>query len=376
MPTNPAPNRRKNTAAPKWRKVLLSLMLDVLLTGVALVIFAYFHHVRPRAIPDDNIIVARPTRAVLATPEASATPGATQEATPVALAAQTTPAAVMPTPFVYSPEMDEIGSFRVKYRDYFTDGAVESGRTETDDYYYKSANLNVTLTRTRPTVDGRTCTVYITDFYISDISCLRTGFAHDNFAKGEYEWLNDIALRQGAITAINGDFASMRNYGIVVREGHVYRSSHSSFDACAINWDGTMRTYVSKEWDGEKLIKDGAYIAWSFGPKLLDDEGKPLSKFNATDAVLKPNPRTAIGYYEPGHYCFVVVDGRSEISRGFSMSELSKFMSSLGCKQAYNLDGGESSSLWWQGEIVSKPYEGGRKISDAVILGEPTEGLQ
>ena len=43
-------------------------------------------------------------------------------------------------------------------------------------------------------------------------------------------------------------------------------------------------------------------------------------------------------------------------------------MSELGCVQAYNLDGGESTSLWWQGDIINVPSDGGRKVSDAVCL--------
>ena len=362
---------------PMWKRALKSALLDIALAGVALVIFAYFHHVRPRAIKDENIVIARPVSAAqtAALPTATDAPVVTQSAASDHAPEATPTAQPQATTFVYTPDMDEPGSFRVKFKDHFTGGEVLTGETE-NGYYYRSAGLDVTVTVSRPEIDGRVCTVYVTDFYIADISCLRSVFANDKFAKGEYEWLRTMASRQNAVVAINGDFASMRNYGVVIRDGHVYRSSHSSFDACAINWDGTMVTYYSDDWDAKTLIADGAYQAWSFGPKLLDSEGLPLSKFNATDAVLKPNPRTAIGYFEPGHYCFVVVDGRSATSRGYSMAELSKLMSTLGCKQAYNLDGGESSSLWWRGEIISKPYQDGRKISDAIYLFDIEEGAQ
>jgi exopolysaccharide biosynthesis protein len=45
-----------------------------------------------------------------------------------------------------------------------------------------------------------------------------------------------------------------------------------------------------------------------FGPMLLDEEGHAMKKFNSD--VNPVNPRSVIGYYEPGHYCFLVVDGR------------------------------------------------------------------
>ena len=356
---------------PQWKRALISVLIDVLLTGVALVIFAYFHHVRPREIKDENVTVARPTRAAAvqtATPGPEVAQTALPQNSPAATSVPAVTAAA--TPFNYTPDMDEPGSFRVKYGSRFTDGEVLTGTTEDGKLYYKSKNLDITVTKERPTFGTHTCDTYVVDFYISDITCFQSAFANGKFAKGEYEWLSEMASRANAVVAINGDFSSMRNYGVVIRDGHVYRSSHSSFDACAINWDGTMATYYSDDWDTKTLIERGAYMAFSFGPKLLDADGQPCKKFNATDAVLKANPRTAMGYFEPGHYCFVVVDGRTERSRGFTMLELSQYMSSLGCMQAYNLDGGESSSLWWQGKIISKPYDDGRKISDAVCLGE------
>ena len=357
---------------PLWQSMLWGVLLDILLTGLALVIFAYFHHVMPRAHEDVNEEVPRPPRSAAVTAQPAVTESAPPAPTGTQTAAVQTPT---PTPFVYTPDMDEIGSFRVKYRDKFTSGEVETYEEE-DALYYKSASLNVTVRRERATVGSHTCTCYVVDFYVSDITCLSSIFAHDKFSKGEYEWLSDLAERGNAVVAINGDFAGMRENGVVIRNGHVYRKKHSSFDACAINWDGTMETYPSSKWDADTLIKNGAYHAWSFGPELLDASGKPCKRFNATDAVKKTNPRTAIGYFEPGHYCFVVVDGRSSESPGFTMVELAQYMSNLGCMRAYNLDGGESSSLWYQGKIVSNPSDGGRKISDAIYLCEFGEAAQ
>ena len=56
------------------------------------------------------------------------------------------------------------------------------------------------------------------------------------------------------------------------------------------------------------------------------------------------NPRSAVGYYEPGHYCFVVIDGRQPgYSKGATLMQLAQLFESLGCKEAYNLDGGKSA---------------------------------
>ena len=86
------------------------------------------------------------------------------------------------------------------------------------------------------------------------------------------------------------------------------------------------------------------------------------------------NPRTAIGVYEPGHYILLVSDGRTKESKGLTLYELAEFLQELGVTTAYNLDGGGSSTMVFQGEIVNNPTTNGRKItersvSDIVYIG-------
>ena len=81
------------------------------------------------------------------------------------------------------------------------------------------------------------------------------------------------------------------------------------------------------------------------------------------------NPRTAIGYYEPGHYCIIVVDGRQNgYSSGYTNAQMSELFYSMGCKIGYNLDGGQSTVMAWDGKIAHSPYKGGRKVSDIVYI--------
>lgn len=83
------------------------------------------------------------------------------------------------------------------------------------------------------------------------------------------------------------------------------------------------------------------------------------------------NPRSAIGYYEPGHYCTVLVEGRQAgYSKGMSMVQLSQLFESLGCKAAYNFDGGQSSVMTFMGEVYNQPANGGRSNSDMFYVAE------
>ena len=90
--------------------------------------------------------------------------------------------------------------------------------------------------------------------------------------------------------------------------------------------------------------------------------------------VRASNPRTAIGIYDDLHYVFVVSDGRTDESEGLSLYQLAEFMQSLGVTTAYNLDGGGSSTMYFNGEIVNNPTTNGksikeRKVSDIVYVG-------
>ena len=86
------------------------------------------------------------------------------------------------------------------------------------------------------------------------------------------------------------------------------------------------------------------------------------------------NPRTAVGIIDELHYVFVVSDGRTEESEGLSLYQLAEFMESLGCGIAYNLDGGGSSAMYFNGEIINNPTTDGksikeRSVSDIVYIG-------
>ena len=87
------------------------------------------------------------------------------------------------------------------------------------------------------------------------------------------------------------------------------------------------------------------------------------------------NPRTAIGLLSPLHYIFLVSDGRTKESKGLSLLELAELMQDLGCVTAYNLDGGGSSTFWFNGRVLNRPTTYGkqieeRSISDIVYIGQ------
>ena len=85
------------------------------------------------------------------------------------------------------------------------------------------------------------------------------------------------------------------------------------------------------------------------------------------------NPRTAIGQVSALHYIMVVSDGRTDASEGLTLLELAQVMRQYGCVIAYNLDGGGSSTLWFNGKVINNPTDGRkaseRSVSDIVCIG-------
>lgn len=375
-------SRGKRDAAPRRAPMPLPLLIltDVVLVGIALVIFALPHHVLPRKIESLGIVSARsaaalPAADVTAGPEGSeeAPDAFIEEAAPEASAAATpepTPEAtpeptaeVTPEP---TPEMtpEPVGSFANKFADKFTDGEV----VQTDTSYV-SKNLNVQIVTGRASGSN----VFAADIYIRDISCLQTVFAKNTFGKGINESVGKMASRVQGIVSVNGDYYGAHPSGIVLRNGILYRDKvDPERDVCALFWDGTMETYPADKFDLQATMQRGVYQIWCFGPALLNRDGEVLTSFNSN--LTGNQPRAAIGYFEPGHYCFVVVDGRTQYSKGVGFSKLAELMKKLGCVQAYNLDGGRTAQLLCGGKTVNHASGGGRACSDIITVVDSVAG--
>jgi exopolysaccharide biosynthesis protein len=250
--------------------------------------------------------------------------------------------------------------WRQKFPGKFTTGALE--QTENS---YKNANISVTIEKVQR--DG--ATYFIADIYVAELKYFRTAFPVNTDKMGGREATDKAAREVKAILAINGA-QCVDTAGTVVHNGETYREQKSSADVLVMNYDGTMQAYSPDEFDVEKIKIESTYQVWTFGPMLLKD-GQPMTEFNLPQPIADRNPRTAVGYYEPGHYCFVVVDGRQPgYSDGYTLTQLSQLFADLGCTGAYNLDGGQSSEMAFMGEIVNHPYNGGRSTTDILYVGE------
>ena len=210
-------------------------------------------------------------------------------------------------------------------------------------------------------------TVYVADITLTEASSLRTAFANGSYGRNIKALTSVTAEENDAVLAINGDFYGSRQNGYVIRNGELYRDSGSENEDLAIMKDGSFRIVSESDYSASEILSAGAEQVFSFGPALLKNSEIQVSENEEVGMAMASNPRTAIGILGEKHYVFVVSDGRTEESAGLSLYELSEFLQELGCKTAYNLDGGGSSTMVFQGEVVNKPTTGGDRISERAV---------
>lgn len=232
--------------------------------------------------------------------------------------------------------------------------------------YFENENVIITIYQIRM-YDSN---VYVADVIVSEATDILNAFAYDTFGgKNITDEVSDMAEDKYAIFAINADYASHYDDGIVIRNGTILRDSISDRDAVVLSYDGTISTFDESNTTAESLLDDGAWQVWSFGPALIDDSVCVSSINDGITRNAVDNPRTAIGMISANHFMFICVDGRSQISEGVDIEELADIMYQLDCTEAYNLDGGGSSTMWFDGNIINVPSSGDeRKVGDCVYI--------
>lgn len=239
------------------------------------------------------------------------------------------------------------------------------------DTEYHDDQIDIVLT----TMRVENTTVYVADVQIADISLLKTALAGNTYARNLTETTSVQAANAGAILAINGDYYGAQERGYVLRNGVLYRASaQSGTDALVIGADGNFRIITEGETSADTLVREGAWQVLTFGPALINGGQVTVSSSDEVGRAMTSNPRTAIGQISEGHYLLVVSDGRTKESAGLSLRQLAELMQSLGAQIAYNLDGGGSSTMVFQGRVVNNPTTNGRSIrersvSDIVYIG-------
>ena len=183
-----------------------------------------------------------------------------------------------------------------------------------------------------------------------------------------------FAERHNAIAAVNGSFFDMDRHNPIcyLRIDSVERGinepgkdtinrKYYQYGTLALT-DGKphiLHTDSARLWERELPYRD----IMTAGPLLIwNGQDQPMR--NDLSFVNKRHNRTAIGIRPDGTVLLLVVDGRTRESEGMSLDELIRTLRWMGCRDALNLDGGGSTTLYVKGKahggIVNYPSDNGR----------------
>ena len=248
-----------------------------------------------------------------------------------------------------------------------TASAWEEPCVSTPDFTYEDETRSISIQKT--VIDQSVC--FIADVQIRDAEELHAGLAQSDF-----EALSVMAQREGAVLAINADDYRTHKYGVIIRNGQTLRVHNTTRHLLAILPDGSFETVSDRSKEkadtlAKHLEDEQVQDTFEFGPVLVEN-GEVADFPSAFDVIstrsTRREPRTAIGMIAPKHYVILVVDGRQPgYSEGVSLQTLQQIFVDLGVQTAINLDGGGSTELWFQGQILNQPAGGKeRSVSDCI----------
>jgi len=214
---------------------------------------------------------------------------------------------------------------------------------------------------------------------ISDPTKIEVGFA-ENFENGAREKTSEIAKRNNAVAAINAagfvnpadEYAIKMPEGLIIHEGRVIHKYYQDrwhrpdmpdtfMNIIGFNNEGKL---IVGTYSMSKIEELGIKEAVSCGPPIIID-GKPMIN---SDGGWGYAPRTAIGQKEDGSVIFLIIDGRSLESIGASLKDLQDIFLKCGAVNAANLDGGASSTMYCNGEVINNPSNANRINGDTDII--------
>ena len=198
-----------------------------------------------------------------------------------------------------------------------------------------------------------------------DVS-IKTALADETYGRNVKAKTSTTAQSVNAVLAVNGDYYGARDAGYVIRNGQLLRSDSqdANQEDLVIYQDGSFEIIREGDITAQDLLNKGAVQVLSFGPALIENSQVAVDSCDERGKAMASIPRTAIGIIDDKHYVLVVSDGRTDESKGLSLKELADFMKELKVTTAYNLDGGGSSTMYFNGQIINKPTTNGHNIEE------------
>jgi exopolysaccharide biosynthesis protein len=236
---------------------------------------------------------------------------------------------------------------------------------------------------------SKTISYHLVDIKLASYGDLKTRFANNAPSVNNTEKLGAMVSDaegdgESVLAAINGDwaFANDARDGYVIRNGVVYRdtqqlttgtgNSVTSGDNFLVYKDGTGMTINESTTTAKALYQTGCWQCFCFGPTLVKAGTINVGSSDEVSQASGANERTAIGYVGDHHFVFLVAEmygtNRQSAQNGFSLYNIATIMKNYGCQYAYNLDGGGSSRIYYNGACQNTLVGSERAVGDMIYV--------
>lgn len=190
---------------------------------------------------------------------------------------------------------------------------------------------------------------------------LRSCMSYDSYG-GKRQRTSEAVPAHGGIIGINGsafDYSSGKPspLGMCIKDGVIYGDYMTSYTVMATTYDGLIFT-PPQGLMGADLLNMGVKDTYNFGPILING-GVPQMPIEVTSYK---DPRVAVGMISQNDYVLLCADGRGAGgSKGLNHTQMVNIFQSFGCTYAYNLDGGGSATLYYNGVVMNNPSDGSER---------------
>ena len=216
----------------------------------------------------------------------------------------------------------------------------------------------------------------VAEVIVADASQFRRGLAGGEFGSDKQFVPSQIAQSVNAVVATSGDFYKFRQNGIIVHKGKLRRFEGKMVDTCFIDDQGDLlfvkRGELTTEEEAEQYIKDhNVRFSLAFGPIMVEDGKNVVPAVYPIGEITGNYTRASVCQKGKLHYMFISTSSYMDygLTQRQTLKNFADNLIELGAVNAYALDGGQTTIIAINGQLVTSPdYEAERQISDIIYF--------
>lgn len=256
----------------------------------------------------------------------------------------------------------------------FSGGMALSREGFSGNWNYEDSTISVSISRGTASLETGNCVYWVATIKIKHASQLRTMAANGFEFSGDVDG-SKMARRVNAVLAISGDTYNYTGHGLIVRQGKVYLNAlQGDRDVLVVDEDGDFHVItMANRGDIGPTIKGKKVInTFFFGPALVLN-GKAvwsMTQIQQNDDMraYDGRQRMCIAQVGPLEYKCICCGPPENGSIGMTIPQFAQLVASQGVQTAYNLDGGYTTKMYFNGTLVNDASKTDRPITDIIYF--------